>query len=53
MAKKIFFMGAGAFECTICGMKYREKSHADACETWCKEHPNTCDPKIAKKSIQE
>ena len=41
------------FQCGVCGLKYYEKETAEACEAFCKEHPNTCDPQISEKAIIE
>lgn len=39
------------FQCKICKIYYKEKSLADKCEEWCKNH-NSCNIEILKYSVQ-
>ena len=52
MAKKMKFKGKAVFQCSICGLKYLEKETAAQCETFCKTHPNMCDPFISAKALE-
>jgi len=52
MVKKKKLKGKIVFQCDICGLKYLEKETAMQCESFCKTHPNLCDPKIAEMSVE-
>ncbi len=51
MAKKAAVKNKKLYTCKVCGLKYADKKMAEKCQTWCKGHPNTCDPEITKHSI--
>jgi hypothetical protein len=40
------------YQCPECGMKYKDKSIADRCEAWCKEH-HSCNLDIIKYAVSE
>ena len=52
MVKGIEFKGKSAFECEVCNMKYLDEETAKACEAFCSEHPDMCDPKISEKALK-
>lgn len=39
------------FQCSECGLHYRDKELAKKCENFCKKH-NACSMEIAKKAIE-
>ena len=39
------------FACKICGLKYKEKKWAVACEKFCRTH-SQCSPEIAKHAVK-
>lgn len=39
------------YECADCGLHYRTKELAEACERYCREH-GTCNEDITKQSVE-
>mgnify|MGYP001610396498 CR=1 FL=1 len=39
------------FQCETCKMNYMEKTMAEKCEAWCKEH-NSCNLEITNHAIK-
>ncbi|MBI2624356.1 hypothetical protein HYW67_02575 [Candidatus Parcubacteria bacterium] len=43
--------GSGArYACGVCGMQYLERSWAEQCEAWCREH-GTCNMEIIRHAV--
>ena len=51
MVNKEKINGKGYYQCNICKFYYKEKSFAEKCERWCKEHKR-CNLKITKYAIK-
>jgi len=51
MVTEITLKGKIFFQCGICNLKYTDRKTAEACESWCKKHPGTCDPRISEKAV--
>lgn len=39
------------YHCEECGMRYRDRSWAEKCEAWCKEH-HTCNLEIIQHAVE-
>jgi hypothetical protein len=37
--------------CEKCRLKYKDKSHAEKCEAWCKKH-KSCNLEIVKHAVK-
>lgn len=42
----------GTFRCEECGMRYRDRTDARACEDYCREH-GACSTEITRRAIVE
>jgi len=51
MAKESVENKNSYFTCKECGFLYKEKSLAEKCEKWCKEH-HSCNISIAKYAVK-
>lgn len=40
------------YQCKICKLHYADKKTANACYAWCSKHPDSCNFKITKESIE-
>ncbi len=40
------------YRCKECGLHYKERTLAEKCEAWCKEH-HSCNLEIIKDSVEE
>ncbi|MBR9675424.1 hypothetical protein GOV05_00255 [Candidatus Woesearchaeota archaeon] len=43
--------GKTYYLCDICKLVYESKELALQCEEWCKNHPGTCNPEVAKYAL--
>ena len=43
--------GKELYLCEACGFHYKEKTQAEKCDAWCKEH-KTCSMEITKTSVE-
>ncbi|MBI2675174.1 MAG: hypothetical protein HYX24_01850 [Candidatus Aenigmarchaeota archaeon] len=50
MVKSITKSGQEIHQCESCGFNYREKSLAQKCEKWCREH-SSCSLEITKHAV--
>ena len=39
------------YKCNECGMRYADKTWAQKCEAWCKEH-HTCNLEIIQHAVE-
>ena len=48
MVKKI----KNLYLCEVCKLHYKDISWAEKCESWCKEHPNSCNLEAIKHALE-
>jgi len=52
MVKEITQNTTTLYQCEECGLKYRDKSVAEKCETWCRKH-KSCNLEIIQFAEKE
>ncbi|MCD6495683.1 MAG: hypothetical protein J7K54_00245 [Candidatus Aenigmarchaeota archaeon] len=52
MVSKKVRNGRTYFLCDMCGLAYGEMEKAVQCESWCREHPGSCNPDVVKFAVQ-